>query len=267
MIGKTAYETRYCAYVDILGFTGLIDEFRSGKLPFEDLRSLLEIIHKPESVHTKAWYTEFRAQSISDAVAISTLANRAGLIEMLRSIEIMTTKLLSQGYFVRGALVKGLLYHDEKMVFGEALIRAYRLESEVVKYPRVMVTREIALDIEEYKKESGAETFDNWLEQADDGPMYVHTLRTYAALIYQTQLGNINKRPEDKVSLEHFQKIQDLIQQKFDESIDNPRHFEKIQWFANYWNRSIPFGTQSGRSIQGPGLNVATWLKGNGPST
>ena len=32
------------------------------------------------------------------------------------------------------------------MIFGEALVRAYQLESEVVRYPRVMVTRDVWLD-------------------------------------------------------------------------------------------------------------------------
>lgn len=30
MIGENVYETKYCAYVDISGFTGLIDELRAG---------------------------------------------------------------------------------------------------------------------------------------------------------------------------------------------------------------------------------------------
>ena len=58
----------------------------------------------------------------------------------------LTGRLLQRGYFIRGALVKGPLYHDDKMIFGEALVRAYQLESEVVRYPRVMVTRDVWLD-------------------------------------------------------------------------------------------------------------------------
>jgi hypothetical protein len=33
--------------------------------------------------------------------------------------------------------------------------------------------------------------------------------------------------------------VASTIQKKFDESVDNPRHFEKVQWFARYWNESV----------------------------
>jgi len=32
MIGKNVYEAKYCAYVDILGFTELIDKLRAGRM-------------------------------------------------------------------------------------------------------------------------------------------------------------------------------------------------------------------------------------------
>jgi hypothetical protein len=129
--------------------------------------------HSPTNPDSKSWHVDFRAQSISDAVAISTVANLDGLIRLFMAIENLAVELLKEGYFIRGALVRGKLYHDDRMVFGEALIRAYELENTIVRFPRVIVVRDVMQDIEEGC--SGFFTdrksdFERHLEQADDGP-------------------------------------------------------------------------------------------------
>ncbi len=151
------------------------------------MRDLLTVVHQPSGADHEHWRTNFRAQSISDAVAISTAVSRFGLIEVLRTLEVLTGGLLQHGYFIRGALVKGQLYHDDKMIFGEALVRAYQLESEVVRYPRVMVTRDVWLDYQHYVEDEGDNgSLANWLKQATDGPWFVHTLRAMEMIVWKT---------------------------------------------------------------------------------
>jgi len=31
-----------------------------------------------------------------------------------------------------------------------------------------------------------------------------------------------------------------MIELRLDEAMDNPRHFEKVLWFARYWNDNNP---------------------------
>jgi hypothetical protein len=126
---------RYCTFIDILGFRGLIGGLKGNDNQFLALREVLKKVHAPVSQPTVNWHTDFRAQSISDAVAISTLATEGGLIRLFQVIEELAVDLLKGGYFIRGALVKGKLYHDDTMVFGEALVRAYELENSVARYP------------------------------------------------------------------------------------------------------------------------------------
>jgi hypothetical protein len=33
-----------------------------------------------------------------------------------------------------------------------------------------------------------------------------------------------------------YHKPRQQIQRRFDEATDEPQHFEKVQWFARYWN-------------------------------
>jgi len=44
------------------------------------------------------------------------------------------------------------------------------------------------------------------------------------------------------------------------EPSDNPRHFEKVQWFARYWNKHMK-SSQALPRITGPGLmpEPAVW--------
>ena len=65
---------------------------------------------------------------------------------------------------------KGPLYHDDHIVFGDALVQAYRLESQIARYPRVIVPSEIGTRyLGEHNKDR--------IVYSDDGPMFVHTLR------------------------------------------------------------------------------------------
>ena len=128
MAGDAKYEERYCAYLDILDFKTLVEGLRDGTVHFETIRDLLKKIHTPyDERYVGFGDTDFRVQSISDAVAISTRPSPQGLSVLCAALRDLSLALLHEGYFTRGAVCKGLLYHDDNMVFGEALIRAYRV--------------------------------------------------------------------------------------------------------------------------------------------
>ena len=197
-------------------------------------------------------------------MALSAATNAAGLGAIIHSVNQLAVDLLTQGFFIRGALVKDWLYHDDKMVFGSALVRAYRLESTVVRYPRVMVTREVADDVRGIDEK----TFNQLLRRADDGPVFVHVLRAIEIAALPTVLGTQEARrlPIDNAKfagkLTQFACIADQLQRRFDEATDNPKHFEKIKWFANYWNETIAVWDIEGfKRVAGPGVDQkpATW--------
>jgi hypothetical protein len=181
------YELRYCAFVDILGFSELVRRLEQGSISFGNLQQLLRIVHTPPSEYRADVFktSDLRAQSISDAVCLSAACSEAGLAHLIYCLDELTIRLLGAGFFVRGAIVKGRLFHDDKMVFGEALVLAYRLETEVARYPRIMIARDVAVDIQAFCKLRGHQTtfpldelqFLLCLVQASDGPYYLHVLR------------------------------------------------------------------------------------------
>ena len=128
------YNDRLCAYVDILGFGRLIERLRQEKREWQQLRGLLQRIYAPGPA-AAASSVDFKAQSISDAVAMSVSVSNDGLLHLCSVLQGMTLDLLEKGYFVRGAIAKGRLYHDDKMVFGEALVDAFHMETQVVRFP------------------------------------------------------------------------------------------------------------------------------------
>jgi hypothetical protein len=50
----------------------------------------------------------------------------------------------------------------------------------------------------------------------------------------------ITREFESQPLFQLFDIIRDEIQDSFDASVDDPKIFEKVQWFAAYWNRSVP---------------------------
>jgi hypothetical protein len=252
-LANEIYQDRYCAFVDILGFKELISDLDKGRIKFEEIRELLRFAH--DSHHDRLYPgfgfygADIKQQSISDAVCISALPTPAGLMHVFNALQTLTLTLLRQGFFTRGAVVKGPLYHDDRMVFGDALVKAYTLEQTVVRTPRIMITRDVALDIEKYLTHEviGSE-FSNTVGRASDGPHYFHVLRALMVL-HDEHLDDDTRR----TFLAGFNDMAVKIQTRFDESADTPSHFEKVRWFADYWNDSISTLPLVKR-VYGPGL-------------
>jgi hypothetical protein len=256
-----AYEERYCAFVDILGFSQLVRSLKSDTTQFEFLRRLLENVHNPASPRSCQYDdTDFQTSSISDAVAISTAAIPPGLSQLLLALEYLVVDLLAQGFFARGAVVKGFLYHKYPMVFGDALIDAYELEHRIARYPRIMITRRVADDYEENKK--GDYDCISEIMQGNDGPKYLHVLREmeeYAHMPLDGHNPQLDKMVQGK--MRQFEQVGRNIDSRLAQAIDNPRHFEKVLWFAKYWNESIERTNGPFSLIIGPGLapKAAVW--------
>ncbi|MCK5296247.1 MAG: hypothetical protein KAJ75_05100 [Alphaproteobacteria bacterium] len=55
----------------------------------------------------------------------------------------MQADLIQHGFVIRGAVTKGKILHNQKMIFGPALVAAYKLENFDAKYPRIIVSDDI----------------------------------------------------------------------------------------------------------------------------
>ena len=92
--------------------------------------------------------------------------------------------------------------------------------------------------------------FGTSFKQADDGSMFLHVLRKMHADMNAVPLGADN---DDTNALTEYSLIKTMIEEEYREAMDNPRHFEKVQWFAKYWNASLPASATSFR-VLGVGL-------------
>lgn len=243
-----AYKMRYCAYVDVLGFRNLIRELDAGKL---DETAMADLFYSMQAAPFEAarhvQEADLKRQSISDAICISTTPTIHGFQWLALSLSALTANLLRRGYFVRGGLVKGNLSHAGEAVFGSALVRAYELESTVALYPRVMMTKEVATDVQRYAKEEPQ--IGQYVCQAEDGPYYFHFLS-----VLDRTFGGPGDEGVRSITAQHFNHWATMIQQRFDESVDDPRHFEKVKWLAEYWNASSAPYRRYLRRVTGPGF-------------
>ncbi len=243
-----SYTERYCAFIDILGFSGLISDLDREKVSVGEIYRVLSAIHtRPNAVRPQD--ADLRSQSISDAVALSAAVNAAGFDAICTAAEELSRRLLRSGYFTRGGMTKGRLYHDHSTVFGPALVEAYRLESQIAKYPRIVIPRAVAADGTEYAQQGThwKKYFDDRFVQANDGPFFLHILRDPSRDV--RKFGSSKTSGNDDTPLVLLRTMRAAIQKRFDEASDNPEHFQKIAWFVGYWNSKIDAGIEGLEAI------------------
>ncbi len=245
-----AYQDRYCAFVDILGFRNLIKSLDdpNSKITPKDVSGIFDTMQKAILVGLPVVEEDdIKLAAISDAICLSSAVTANGLETILKCLVDLTLFLLVHGYFVRGGLVKGKLEHDRNAVFGSALVRAVDIENRTAHFPRIMIMRDVYLDM--IRAHAAGNYLADWAQRADDGPMFLHPL---AKLVSFMSLAK-DQAQVDQIAMS-FNPMAGKIQQRLDEATDEPRHFEKVQWFARYWNRSVANYRKDILAITGPGM-------------
>jgi hypothetical protein len=161
---KPMYEEHFTAFVDLLGFSEvstITDDAARLKilnllLSLSALRGEFDVQSTAEETGTRS-YIKPAISTFSDHIVISyplePISTRTGFDEQMTAISILfnfnqlltriASAALSIGFLIRGGATIGKLYHAGGVVFGEALVDAYQIESRTSIYPRVVLSSQI----------------------------------------------------------------------------------------------------------------------------
>jgi hypothetical protein len=119
------------------------------------------------------------------------------------------------------------------------MIEAYRLECSVANFPRILLSKEAYSDVVRYgnNDDRWRHDFERDLRFCDDGPVHVHVLKRFEHLNHQALADS------DVDELAQAQMCESALQSLINDSMHESRHFEKVKWFAVYWNATVARGT------------------------
>ncbi|WP_249313661.1 hypothetical protein [Congzhengia minquanensis] len=144
------YDEYYVAYLDILGFKELL---RTASC--ESIYQIFDILHKKTRGHLNLNGVEIQAYQhihhtiLSDSVIVYIKASVedafAVLIDICKNLQSSLAN-REAPILLRGGVAKGALFHENDIIYGEGLSKAYLLESNLAKHPRIVFSGELLED-------------------------------------------------------------------------------------------------------------------------
>lgn len=226
---------RYVSFIDILGFGANIEKIREhNDDTYKKIKeALLFIRNTAELTRDEKNIEDIQLCIFSDSAFISCPTgdgNRKELQIILSMTQGIAFNLLRLGFLTRGGIARGNCEHDGNTIFGEAVNRAYRLESKIANFPRIILGRGVVLDINRSKISK-----EQLIRKSKDGPFFVHSLWEscdYAESVIHKKKTGWEKSEETNT----IRKISKVIENGLDENQDNPTNYEKYLWMADYFN-------------------------------
>lgn len=162
--------------------------------------------------------------------------------------------LAMNGWFVRGGVAVGNFYMDERLVFGEALLEAYTLESEVARDPRIVLSDEVLELNRQFLKYYSfpEESPQNLLVLLDqDGRAFLNYL---AVPLYH----GANRRVRREALANHKTQVEGALAATKGDS----RVWDKYRWVADYHD----FYLEAWTGLHDSGEPIATDSRARRPS-
>lgn len=149
---------------------------------------------------------------------------------------------------------KGKLYHDERIVFGQALVRAHEVESQIASYPRIIVEDIVVADIYAGVDDSMPlnQISKYHLFRSDDD---FYDLNVFARIANRVTFLSIKKpmyladtfprdreptpEEDDVFRRDHAAVVKDLLMSMLRRETDEG-HLEKIRWTISRFNLCVP---------------------------
>lgn len=160
---ETNYDVQFTAFIDFLGFSEVSkqsDETTRLNV-LELLKSLaalrgdFDLQKTVQEGSSNTFYIKPAVSSFSDHIVISfplqpiysEFNERMAPFVIANNFTTLLTAIAAEalriGFLVRGGATIGRLYHAEGVVFGEALVEAFQIESRTAIYPRIVLSQKI----------------------------------------------------------------------------------------------------------------------------
>ncbi len=140
----------------IIGFKKIVERFKADDGLENKILDILYLQRLQEKCDAKMkkvcgeLLVKTEMTSFSDLIVVSCNLKRKGNLDSLLSrVAYIVDSLFEKEIFCRGGAVIGNLHHDGQVVFGQALIDAHKLESEIATYPRIILTTEVVKRLRE----------------------------------------------------------------------------------------------------------------------
>ena len=163
------------AFIDILGSSKAIETDAEGSLnivhkAYDDSLSLFKNLFGES-------YFEPSVKIFSDNIVVAVSygdkrVKMSAFLAVAMMSAIIQVEFLKKGWLTRGGISSGSFFADEVMVWGTALIKAYKLESTVAVYPRVVIDSSLIgeLKLAFAKTDTHCKT---WIRQDKDRLFYI----------------------------------------------------------------------------------------------
>ena len=228
-------EERIVAFIDILGFKNIVEESLKSNEVAENLHNALDTIYRLKAENDNPYNTYSQRNfgveisTFSDCVVISyPITHKGGLFEIIIDLIHLQLELALNNVLIRGGLSIGYIHHSEKMVYGPAMNKAYKLESEIAKYPRIII-EESNLNYGIYKTKSVEKSYImSCLTKDKDGNLYLDILRQSQEL--------------NDFGYEYFEwlcKIRNIIKSGLEKYSEKKDVYCKYTWLKDYFNEVV----------------------------
>ena len=243
------YVEQFTVFIDFLGI-----KEASKKIDDQARQHLLELLVKIATLRSNSKY--FRTQGLlgnavtirpaistfSDNLVISYNINEIKLINdgntnayfiwpsLIKMISLIASQALGIGFLIRGGATIGKLYHSQGVIFGEALVDSYKIESSISKYPRIVISNEIVNnhDFMEHKS--------MWLFKDMDG---LYCIDYFFSMLWESGIVGVGSRYPSK---EWFDKAVNMMNLKLNELSKSGKQTEYSNW--HWFAKNFKLGLQ-----------------------
>jgi hypothetical protein len=225
------FEQRYIAFVDILGFSDIVKRMAAEERLFTSIRDALRKLSSQSSEFTQyrlQKFSDIRMTAFSDCYVLSESSSLSAW-RVLAAVQKLGADFLTEGILTRGAVVLGEAHHEGSVLFGQGIVDAYNWESDVAKYPRILVSEEVRQKVWGYHKDTLWN--EGLLERDVDGFWFVNLLTP--SLSKWWLLAN----PETPSVHSHLEKVRAALVDAWERARGNPAHESKVWWLIHRFNR------------------------------
>jgi len=236
--GEEELHESICLYADVIGLKDAIGEANSESKLQELFKSFCSAT-KHAQLHLVPDDAEgmvpgeatWAYSAFSDCFVLGFRGVQAqvGFEKVMVPLAQATLHLATQGFFLRGGLATGMLHVSRKVVFGPALIEAYKIESTVALNPRIVLSDGMKLQLKcwiDGDASCGAHGLRYeqyiWPDHEDDQQFFNYLLCTHTQKCIEWEQIDLHRQ---------------RIQEGLEKHAERPVVYRKYKWLANYHNR------------------------------